>query len=168
MSRKHLFALVILLCAAPLVAQDAPPANSSPAPTRPARQGNVAPCWQQAGVQKSVIEQLWSIQRETHSQVESVCSNTSLTPQQKHQQVKEIRQQAHQKIESLISPDQQKALTACREERGESHPGAGGFAGAGGGCGEWQHGGTRPGNGAPGAGNGPGNPPAGNQSSPQN
>ena len=108
------------------------------------------------------MEQFMSIQREMHSQVQSVCSNTSLSPEQKRQQVQEIRQQAHQKMEGLITPDQQKKLTACRQERGEQHPGmGGGFGGpAGGGCGEWQ-GGKRP-NGTPGT-----TPPA-NQPSPQN
>lgn len=164
MSRKYLFALAAILSAAPLLAQDAPPANSSP--TRPARRGGGEACWQQAGVQKSSIEELWSIQRETHSQIESVCSNSSLTPQQKHQQVQEIREQAHQKIAGLITPEQEKTLVACRQARGEATPGIlTGAAGAGGGgCGEWQHGAAQPGNSSPGA-NRPANP---TQSSPQN
>jgi Spy/CpxP family protein refolding chaperone len=169
MSAKYFFALAAVLCVTPLLAQDAPPANSSPAPMHPARRGGGTPCWQQAGVERSAIENLMSIQRETHSQVENVCSNTSLTPQQKRQQVQEIRQQAHQKIEGLITPDQMKALVACRQARGETTPGVlSGAGGAGGGCGEWQRGGARPGNGAPGAGTQPNNPPAAAPSSPQN
>jgi len=106
--------------------------------------GRGGSCLQQAGIDRSVVEQLHSIQRDMHTQVESVCSNTSLTPQQRNQQAHEIRQQAHQKIESLITPDQQKSLMACREEHmGGGHMGAGGFGEAGGGCGQG-HNGARP------------------------
>jgi len=170
MSHKYLFVLAAILCAVPLVAQDAPPANSSPSPARPAGRRGGEPCWQQAGVQKSAIEELWSIQRETHSQIESICSNSSLTPQQKHQQVQEIREQAHQKIEGLITPEQQKTLVACRQARGEATPGvlSGAGGAGGGGCGEYQHGAAQPANGGPGTSNRPANPPAPSQSSPQN
>jgi len=163
MTKKLFCASAYLLSAAFLFAQSAPPSGSS-APTPQARRGGAPPCMQQAGIDRSVMEQFTSIQREMHSQVQGVCSNTSLSPEQKHQQVQEIRRQAHQKMDGLITPEQQKKLTACRQERGEQHPGmGGGFGGAGGGgCGEWQ-GGRRP-NGAPGTGT---TPPA-NQPSPQN
>jgi hypothetical protein len=125
------------------------------------------PCWQQAGIEKSVMEQRWVNERETHSQVEAVCSNTSLTAQQKNQQVREIRQQARQKMEGLITPDQEKTLMACQQERGMGHPGGASGRRWEGGCGEWANGGAHPG-GAPngGAGNGNRNPPP--NSPPQN
>lgn len=169
MSPKHFFAVTAILCVAPLLAQDAPPANGNPAPARPAHRGGGAPCWQQAGVQKSAIEELRSIQRETHSQIESVCSNSSFTPQEKHKQVQEIREQAHQKIDGLITPGQMKALAACRQARGEPTPSvlSGANGAGGGGCGEWQHRPSQPGNNAPGTGNKPANSPA-NQPSSQN
>jgi hypothetical protein len=109
---------------------------------------------QQAGVDQSVMEQLRTIQRDMHTQVEGVCSNTSLTPQQKNQQAHQIREQAHQKIAGLMTPDQQKSLMACREEHMGGHAGAGGLGESGGGCGEWQRNGTRPTNGTPGPANG--------------
>ena len=161
MTKKLFCASAYLLGAAFLFAQSTPPSGSN-TPTPPARRGGMPPCMQQAGIDRSVMEQFMSIQREMHSQVQGICSNTSLSPEQKHQQVQEIRQQARQKMDGLITPEQQKKLTACRQERGEQHPGMGGFGGpAGGGCGEWQ-GGKRP-NGAPGTGT---TPPA-SQPSPQ-
>ncbi len=158
MSMKVICPLVLCLCASMLVAQNAPPNNPSGAPVR---RGGMTPCWQQAGIEKSVMEQRWSIERDTHSQVQAICSNSSLSPQQKREQVRDIRQQAHQKMEGLITPEQEKALTSCQQQRGMNHPnaGAGGGAHAGGGdgCGEWQHGGPQ--NGGPGGSIGGSNPP---------
>jgi hypothetical protein len=124
---------------------------------------------QQAGIEKSVMEQIHSIARDAHSQVESVCSNSSLTPQQKQQQVREIRGRAMQKRESLMTADQQKTLMACQQARNGNHAGAGGpheggpHEGLGSGCGEMPHNGSRRGgsaNRAPGSGTS--NPPTQN------
>lgn len=71
------------------------------------------------------MEQRWATERDTRSQVEAVCANSSLTPQQKQQQAREIRQQARQKMEGLVTPEQEKALTACQQERGMNHGGGG-------------------------------------------
>jgi hypothetical protein len=127
---------------------------------------------QQAGIEKSVMEQIHSIAHEAHSEIENVCSNTSLTPQQKQQQVREIREKAMQKREGLLTADQQKALMTCQQARSGNHPAGGGphegHEGMGGGCGEM------PRNGRPGTspnsrqGNGTSNPPTSSQSSPQN
>ena len=163
---KMLLPCLLLLCSASVIGQNTPPAVSSPnGAARPVHPGNGGGCFQKAGVDKSVREQLFSIQREAHSQIESVCSNTSLTPQQKHQQVEEIHQQTHQKIGGLITPEQDDELRACRQQHqgGANHPGGG--LGMGGGCGDWGHGGMR--RGGPNSAQGSGNPqPA--QSSSQN
>ena len=158
MLRKLLCSFIVLF-AALAFAQSTPPSSNPPAQTGAARRGGT-PCWQQAGIEKSVMEQRWSIERDTHSQVEAVCSNTSLTPQQKQQQVRELHQQARQKVEGLVTPEQEKALTACQQERGTNHAGGGmgGHQGNGGGCGEW-HGGQ--GGGTPNGGNN--NPPPSHQ-----
>jgi hypothetical protein len=150
--------LLLLSCTA-MFAQSTPPPSSAPAQTRMGRRGGI-PCWQQAGIDKSVMEQRWALERDTRSQVEAVCSNSSLTPQQKHQQAREIRQQAKQKMEGLVTADQEKSLTACQQERGMNHNGNGAAGREGGGCGEWPHNGSRP-NGASGGANPPpsGSPP---------
>ncbi len=123
---------------------------------------------QQAGIEKSVMEQIHSIAHDAHSEIENVCSNTFLTPQQKQQQVREIREKAMQKREGLLTADQQKALMACQQARSGNHPGGGPHEGMGGGCGEMPRN-ARPGNSPNGGqGNGTGNPPPSSQSSPQN
>jgi hypothetical protein len=163
MTSKHIsFVFASLLVGATLVqAQNngqqnsASPQNQPQQPQNLHRGNGFVPCWQQASIQKSVMEQRWAIERETHSQVEAVCSNSSLTPLQKRQQVTEIRQQGRQKAEALVTPEQEKTLTACQQERG-GRPGGGTHEGMGGGCGEWQRGGPHSGA-APNSGTGTGN-----------
>jgi hypothetical protein len=141
---KKLFCTFVIAGALPMLAQTSSPSNNQQGQNGGGRRGNFSPCWQQAGIEKSVMEQRWAAERETRSQVEAVCANSSLTAQQKQQQAREIRQQSRQKMEGLITPAQEKALTACQQERGMNHGGGGPQAGAqqeGGGCGEWSHGG---------------------------
>jgi len=169
MVRKLSVPLVLLVCAASLFAQNAPAGADAPSP-RPGRQGGFSPCLQRAGVDRSVMEQLMSIQRDMRSQVEGVCSNTSLSPDQKHQQVQEIHQQAEQKITSLITPQQKQELIACRQEtHGGNHPGGGGELLGGGGCGGGgMRAGERRGYNQQRSGNGTNSPSPVSQSAPQN
>jgi hypothetical protein len=90
------------------------------------------PCWQQAGISKGVIEQRRSIEQNTRTQVESVCADSSLTPQQKHQKIKELRQQARQQIDAIITPQQQEELKACNAQRATNRPASPPHHGAGG------------------------------------
>ena len=181
---KKLFCMFVLVGALPMLAQTSSPSNNQQGQNGGGRRGNFSPCWQQAGIEKSAMEQRWATERDTRSQVEAVCANSSLTPQQKQQQAREIRQQARQKMEGLVTPEQEKALTVCQQERGMNHGGGGAEGSAhqegGGGCGEWPHSGQggqgwqRPGsspNGGPGNGTPPTNAPPSNappNSSPQN
>jgi hypothetical protein len=57
------------------------------------------PAGRVVGIEKSAMERLWALERETRSQVEAICTNSSVKPQQKRQQVREICEQAHQKME---------------------------------------------------------------------
>jgi len=91
-----------------------PPASPVPPP-----RAHQEPCWRQAGLDRSVMEQRRSIELEAHSQVKAVCENSSLTPPQKHQQIREIRQAAKQKSDALITADQRSALQSCQQARTE-------------------------------------------------
>jgi Spy/CpxP family protein refolding chaperone len=124
-------ALVALLSTYPLRAQTAP---LSPAPrgTTPARPAHQSPCWQQAGVSQSAMQQRRQIEENTRSQVESVCSDSSLTPQQKQQKIHQLHEEAQTQVRGLVTPQQEQAVKACRERRGEGPPmGGGGMHGAG-------------------------------------
>ena len=139
-------ALAFLLSAASLFAQSTgattPTGGTVATPPRTPRARSVQqqPCWQQAGISPSAMQQRRQIEESTRSQVQSICSDSSLSVQQKREKIRQLREQAHQQVEGLISPSQQEALKACQQERaaarggqaGGAHPGGGGV----GPCGE--------------------------------
>src|SRR5438034_7035028 len=139
-------AVIVLLNLSPatLLAQAAPPDkvhNKPIAPVARMQAAHVKPCWEVAGISKSAIAERRRIEQETRSQVQSVCNDSSLNEQQKREKIREIRQQSHQQIDALISPQQQEALKACQKERaaargGSAGHGAGGIHRGGGPCGE--------------------------------
>lgn len=106
-------AIVIVFSAVALWAQSTPPTGNSP--SSPA--GRQEPCWKQAGISRSLMEQHQQIEHDAHSQIASVCEDSSLTPQQKQEQVKQIRQQAEEKTKELIPAEQLNALHACQQQR---------------------------------------------------
>lgn len=101
-------------------------------PRRPRQE----PCWAVAGVSKSAIEQRQTIYRQTRQEVEAVCANSSLTIQQKQQQIQQIRQRQRQEIDTIITPAQREAMRACQEQRGHGGGGHVGGRHGGGPCGE--------------------------------
>jgi Spy/CpxP family protein refolding chaperone len=130
-----LAALTLLFSAWPLVvtAQTSTPPSPTPPP-----HGRQEPCWRQAGIDRSVMEQHHAIEHDAHSQIDAVCENTTLTPQQRQQQAREIHQQAKQKMDALLTPDQQRALRSCQEARTGERPHEGHHGGGAGPCGRDQ------------------------------
>src|SRR5581483_2142759 len=94
-------------------------AQTANKPAQPAPQTRVCqePCWQQVGISQDAIQQRDQIARDRHTQVESVCADTSLTPKQQKEKIKEIRQQAKGKMDAVITPEQEQQLQACQKER---------------------------------------------------
>jgi hypothetical protein len=90
------------------------------------------PCWREVGISKGAMQQRRSIEQSTRAEVQSVCANSSLTPQQRREQIRTIRERSRQQVDALISPQQHEALRACQESRGKGHAGNGGFHGGGG------------------------------------
>jgi len=127
------FSVLMLLSTYPLAAQTAAP-SASPKAGAPGTATHKSPCWQQAGISQSAMQQRKQIEENTHSQVESVCSDSSLTPQQKQQKIHQLHEEAQKQIGGLITPQQEQELKSCRASRGEA-PHMGGMH-AGGPCGE--------------------------------
>ncbi len=139
--KSSTFALAVIvvlnLSLSTLLAQAAPSAkvhNKSTAPMAWMPVAHEKPCWEVAGISKSAIADRRRIEGAV------MCNDSSLNEQQKREQIREIRQQSHQQIEALISPQQQEALKACQKERaaaggGSAGHGAGGIH-HGGPCGE--------------------------------
>jgi hypothetical protein len=109
------------------------PAPGTGPTTRPPRQ---EPCWQVAGVSRSAIQQRRVITQQTRHEVEAVCANSSLSIQQKRQQIQQIHQRERQEIDGIISLAQQEAMRSCQEQRHVGHGGAHLGGGHGGPCAE--------------------------------
>ena len=84
------------------------------------------PCWEQAGISKSAMEQRRSIQESTRSQIQAVCSETHLSERQKREEIHQIRQAAQEKVNAMISPAERQQLEACQHARQISGPHAAG------------------------------------------
>ena len=125
--------VLTLLSVYPLLSQTRPtPGSATSSSTVPTRRGRHQPCWQQAGVSQSVMQRHRSIEQSTHSQIAAVCGDAALTAQQKAQKVRQIREQARQQQDALLSSEQVAAIKSCHEQRGgHAGPGVGGE-----GCGE--------------------------------
>src|SRR5580700_5411612 len=94
------------------------------APSEPVPAGHSA-CWKQAGISKDVMQQRKSIATQAKSQVAAVQNDSSLTPRQQEQQIRQIRLSTRQQEEKLITPEQQQALRQCRRDQaGASTPAA--------------------------------------------
>jgi len=107
--------------------------STAPGTTKP----RLEPCWEVAGVSKAAIQQRRVITQQARQQVEAVCANSSLSIQQKRQQIQQIRQRERQEIEGVITLAQQEAMRSCQEGRNGGHGGGGHLGGGHGGpCGE--------------------------------
>jgi hypothetical protein len=101
------------------------------------------PCWQEAGVTKATMEERRSIEQRSRAEIQAVCANSSLSPEQRREQIRSIHERTRQQVNALISPQQREAIKSCQEARA-SHTGGGGLhhVGVGGGgerrgpCGE--------------------------------
>jgi hypothetical protein len=93
------------------------------------------PCWQVAGISKAAMEQRKALNLQTRQQVEAVCANSSLSAQQKRQQIQQIHRQEKEQIDGIITPTQQEAMRSCQSERNAGHVSAGHVGGTGP-CGE--------------------------------
>jgi len=106
-------------------------AQTSANPQAPAPNGRrfAQPCWKQAGVSSSAVPQLREIRQTMHSQVEAVCSDSSLSSQQKQEKVQQVRQAAFQQMDGLVGSQQVEALRSCYAQRagggGGMHHGSG-------------------------------------------
>jgi hypothetical protein len=111
-------------------AQPSPLPKTHPGSAQPggkARHPKEEPCWEQAGISKNVLEQRKSIRESTRAQVQGVCSDASLTEQQKRERIREIRRSAREQMMGLLTSQQREELKECQRTR---HP-AGGMPRAG-------------------------------------
>jgi hypothetical protein len=137
---------IILFAALAINATAQVPVHPGPStgarPPRPARQ---EPCWEVAGVGKGAMQQRRALALQARQEVQAVCSNSSLSIQQKREEIRQIHERERQQMDAIISPAQREAMRSCQESRGHGHGGGGHRGGGGGGpCGEMTTGGHKP------------------------
>lgn len=121
--KGSMFAALMVLVLTPglLLAQGQPsaaPPSEAPAPGAQAdRRGMEPPCFKQAGVSDETWQKIMGIHKATHEQVVSICENTSLSASQKRDQIRQARRQTQQQVHDLLTPQQQDAVKACRQQR---------------------------------------------------
>jgi len=73
------------------------------------------------------MEQRRAVQERTRSEIEAVCSDPSLSQQERQQRIRQIHEQAKQELDALTTPQQMEELKSCQMSRnhGGIHPGAG-------------------------------------------
>jgi hypothetical protein len=127
-------AMLVLLTAPSVLAQtkSTTPPTTSPRGTttgQPSTTGTgrtrAKPCWQQVGISQSVMQQRKQLDANTHAQIQSVCNDSSLTAQQKREKIHQLREQARNQIQGLLSSEQEQALRSCRERQHEGGEGRG-------------------------------------------
>jgi apolipoprotein N-acyltransferase len=121
--RRSIFVILFVGLFALVCAGDQQPASKK-----------IEPCWEQAGISKSVMEERKSIQESTRSQVQAVCSETNLTEQQKREKIRQIRRTAQEKVNAIISPAEREQLETCQRARHASSPHTGGHPAGGDPC----------------------------------
>jgi hypothetical protein len=82
-------------------------------------------CFQKAGVPDSVWEQVHAIRQNADRQVTTICQNAGLTPDQRRQQITQVRAQAKRQIDALLTPQQLAGIEPCRAEKRMARTGGG-------------------------------------------
>jgi hypothetical protein len=119
--------LVSLSAGVSLAQSSSAPKTGSPHATTPLNRNTThqEPCWKQAGISQSAMQQRHEIAQSTRSEIEAVCRDSSLTAQQKHEKIHQIRSEEHARMQGLISSGEMESLEKCRAARGMT-PHAGG------------------------------------------
>ena len=119
--------LLLSLAALPMAAQITGQRTLPGSATSP-RNLRRNPCWQQAGISRAVEQQTRSMRLTLQSEVSAVCMDSSLTPEQRREKIRELRRASQERINGLITPAQEQELHACRAARGGGlHRGGGGM-----------------------------------------
>ena len=77
-----------------------------PATARHPKAPRQVPCWQEAGVTKATMEERRSIEQSSRAEIQAVCANSSLSPEQRRAQIRSINERTRQQVNALISPQQ--------------------------------------------------------------
>jgi periplasmic protein CpxP/Spy len=122
-------ALSAILLAAAMTAQTtpAPGDNAAPAPHKMngRHHGGFERMAQQLNLSDQQKSQIQGFKQTERQQAQSIKNDTSLTPEQKRDKFKQLRQSTHQQVLGVLTPEQQQQLQKLRDEhKGRKHDAA--------------------------------------------
>ena len=113
-------ALSAIFLAAAMTAQTtpAPSDNAAPAPHKMHMRhgGGFERMAQQLNLSDQQKTQIQGFKQAERQQAASIKDNASLTPEQKREQFKQLRQSTHQQVLGVLTPEQQQQMKAFREQ----------------------------------------------------
>ena len=113
---KLLLVATVAFCAATASAQTS---AQTPAPKA---EGKPAPCWKQAGIDKSLMKKRKEFAEQAKTAVKTVCADSSLSVPDRRKKIRAIRQSTREQFEALISASQRDALKQCQQARRGQKP----------------------------------------------
>ena len=130
MSTRNLaFAFLLLVFSLPLFAQSGDTQQAAPeqGQTEPAAPGAPAgghfrahrqpPCWKEAGITPDMVNERWKLEDNAKTKISAVCTDTSLTADQRLTKIHEIHQETDAEIARIIPNKELTAFKACQAER---------------------------------------------------
>ena len=106
---QHAFAQVV-------PATRTPPAGAAAVP-RISGHPRQIPCWEKVGVLPATMHQVTTIRESTQGQVATVCSDDSLSHDQKIDKIAGLKKTSKDQIDALIPAHQQEAIRSCQATR---------------------------------------------------
>lgn len=126
--RNSFIAALFLTLAVPVFAQSDATTQDSPAENQPVphRAHFQTPCWKQAGMTPDMVNKRWQLESQQKGRIAQVCTDSSTSPQQKHDKIEQIHADTDQAIAQLIPTKELKAFNSCQAELDRRHPKAAG------------------------------------------
>ena len=124
-------ALMLLVLVAPGFVQSQSSESSAQAPAaegqaqlrrRVSGRAYGTPCWKQAGMTPQNVNQRWKIEDRGKGRIAAVCSEASLSPDEKRKKIEQIHQETDQEFANLISAKQLEAFKSCQAELDKKRP----------------------------------------------
>ena len=97
-------------------------ASASTGVARRARVPRGNPCWKQAGMTPDMVNQRWHLEDQQKIKIAQVCSESSTSPQQKHDKIEQIHADTDHAIAQLIPTKELAAFNRCQAELDQRRP----------------------------------------------
>jgi len=124
--RNSSIALLFLTLGVTGFAQSPETPQDTPASSGVARRARVAnhgtPCWKQAGMTPDMVNKRWHLDDQQKVKIAQVCSESSTSPQQKHEKIDQIHADTDHAIAQLIPTKELAAFNRCQAELDQRRP----------------------------------------------